>query len=164
MSGGPLFPFSICPVTHDRTFYYLYTTASVTGMQEINGMGVQASVGADSIWGLIWQLPPSTLPTGTLTLNLLAQASAVAGNAKVNAKWAAISTGVDPGATSLSAEGVSTLTWAAGDTDKIKILTITLDAATAPTAGQMIVMNLTFETSSWTLAALSCWNAYLTWI
>ncbi len=162
MAGGPLFPFSAYPVTTDRTFSNVHVGAG-SGSKHTVGLGVQASVGADSIWRLRWRMPPTTLPTGTCTLNLEALANATSGNAKVNPKWASVAAEAAPDTATLNAEGTSTLSWSSGDNDQIKALTITLDAST-PTAGQWVVMDLTFETSSWTLAQVSTWTAFITWI
>jgi len=101
-------------------------------------------------------MPPTSLPTGTAKLHLLALANATSGSAKVNPKWAMVAAGEDPSSASLNAEGTNTLTWAAGDNDKYKELKITL-AATTVVANKILVMRLTFETSSWTLAQVSTW-------
>jgi hypothetical protein len=66
----------------------------------------------------------------------------------------------DPSSATLNAEGTSTLTWAAGDNDQYRELKITLDADT-PVAAEVIVMDLVFETTSWTLAQVSTWPASL---
>jgi len=126
------------------------------------GLGVEASLGADAIWRLRFRMPPTSLPTGTCKLDLWALANATSGSAKVNVKWASVAVGEDPSSATLQAEGVGTLTWAAADNDKYKNLKITLDADT-PVAGETIVMDLTFETSGWTLAAVSTWQPSVIW-
>lgn len=120
-----------------------------------------ASVDGDAIWRLRFAMPPA-LPTGTCKLKLWALANATSGNAKVNPKWASVAAEEDPSSATLQAETVQTLTWAAGDNDQYKELLITLDADT-PVAGEMIVMDLTFETASWTLAAVSTWIPRVIW-
>lgn len=161
MAGGPLFPFSAVPRTSGKVFPTIQV-GDTNGRMDA-GMGVIASLDADATWDLRFQMPPS-LPTGTLKLVLIAIADATSGNAKVNPKWAAISrAGGNPDTVSLTAETVSTITWAAGDDDDYKETEITLDAATAPTADQVLVMDLVFETASWTLAAVSTWIAFLVW-
>ncbi len=162
MSGGPIFPFSAYPVTTDRVFSNVHVGAGSNSKHTV-GLGVQASVGADSIWRLRFRMPPTALPTGTCTLNLEALANATTGNAKINPKWASVAVEEAPDVATLQAEGVSTLSWSAGDNDQIKSVTITLDADT-PVAGEWIVMDLTFATSSWTLAQISTWTAFITWI
>ena len=161
MAGGPLFPCSIYPVTSARVWANVHVGAGANSKQDY-GLGVQASVGADSIWRLRFNLPPTALPTGTGKLRLLALANATANSAKVNPKWASVAVGEDPSAATLQAEGTSTLTWAAGDNDKYKELKITLDADTM-VAGEIVVMDLTFETSSWTLAVVSTWIPSIIW-
>ena len=160
MPGGPLFPYSSIPITSDRVFTNVHVCAG-TNVTRIRGMGVQASLGADSYWDLLFQLPP-LLPAGTCKLNLIALAAATSNAAKINPSWASVAIGEDPSAATLNAEGTSTLTWAAGDSDKFKQVKITLDADT-PVAGEIITMRLNFETASWTLAVVSTWYAAIIW-
>lgn len=160
MAGGPIFPCSAVPVTSDRVFPNIHVGAGSNSKHD-EGLGVQASVGADSTWRLRFQMPP-TLPTGTCKLRLLALANATSGNAKVNPKWASVAPEEDPSSATLNAETVSTLSWSTGDNDQYKELKITLDADT-PVGGEMIVMDLVFETSSWTLAQVSTWIASVIW-
>jgi hypothetical protein len=160
MPGGPLFPFSAYPVTADRVFPNIHVGAGASSKQE-EGMGVEASLGADAIWRLRFMLPPS-LPSGTGKLRLLALANATTGNAKVNPKWASTGPEEDPSSVTLVAEGTSTLTWGVGDNDQYKELKITLDADTM-IAGEIVVLDLVFETTSWTLAQISTWQAAIIW-
>lgn len=160
MPGGPIFPHSTYPVTSSRVFPNIHVGAGANSKED-EGLGVEASVGADAIWRLRFRMPP-TLPTGTCKLDLWALANATTGAAKVNPKWVSVAVGENPSAATLVAEGTSTLTWAAGDNDDYKQLKITLDADT-PTAGETIVMDLTFETASWTLAQISTWQPAIIW-
>lgn len=160
MSGGPLFPCSIYPVTSGRVWSNVHVGAGANSKQEY-GLGVQASVGADSTWRLRWNLPP-TLPTGTGKLRLLALANATSNSAKVNPKWASVAVGESPSGATLNAEGTQTLTWAAGENDKYKELKVTLDADTL-VASEIVVMDLVFETSSWSLAVVSTWIPSIIW-
>lgn len=158
MAGGPIFPHSAIPITSNRVFPNIH--AATAAHRE--GLGAMASVGADSIWRLWFQMPPSSLPSGTCKLLLRAVANATSGDAKVNAKWKSFAAEETFSSPSLNAEGTSTLTWGAGDNDQIKELKITLDADT-PVAGEEIIMDLTFETTSWTLAQVSTWTASIIW-
>lgn len=160
MAGGPIFPHSAYPVTTDRVFANFHVSAGATSKHD-QGLGVQASVGADSIWRLRFWMPP-TLPSGTCKLKLWALANATTGTAQVNTKWASGAAEEDPAGLTLNAEGASSLTWGAGDNDQYKELKITLDADTV-VGGEMIVMDLTFETASWTLAQVSTWIAAVIW-
>lgn len=123
------------------------------------GLGVEASVGADSIWRLWFQMPP-TLPTGTCKLKLRAIADATSGAAKVNPKWKSFGLSETVASPTLNAEGTSTLTWTAAH--QIIEVEINLDADT-PVADEEVLMDLTFETASWTLAAVSTWTASIIW-
>jgi hypothetical protein len=160
MAGGPIFPSSAIPVTADRVFVNVHVGAGANSKHD-EGLGVQASVGADSIWRLRFHMPPS-LPSGTGKLRLIALANATSGAAKVNPKWASVAMEESPSGATLNAEGVSTLTWAAGDNDQYKELKVTLDADTL-VASEIVAMDLTFETASWTLAVISTWNASIIW-
>lgn len=160
MAGGPVFPHSAYPATSGRTFPNFHVGAGANSKHD-EGLGVEASVGADSIWRLRFKMPP-TLPTGTCKLDLWALANATSGNAKVNAKWASVAVEEDPSSATLNAEGTSTLSWGAGDNDQYKNLKITLDADTV-VANEVIVLDLVFETASWTLAAVSTWQPSVIW-
>ena len=160
MAGGPIGPSSIFAVTAGRVFPNVHVGGGANSKQE-EGLGVEASVGADSIWRLRFPMPP-TLPSGTGKLRLLALANAATGVAKVNVKWASIAVEEDASSATLSAETVQTVTWATGDEDVYKELKTTLDADTL-VVSEMIAMDLTFETSSWTLAVVSTWIPSILW-
>jgi hypothetical protein len=149
MAGGPILPQSAYPVTSGRVFPNIHVGAGANSKHD-EGLGVEASVGADSIWRLRFQMPP-TLPTGTGKLRLLMLANATSGVARINPKWASVAAGEDPSSATLNAETVQAVTWAAGDNDDYKELKVTLDADTL-VGGEVVVMDLTFETASWTLA------------
>lgn len=160
MAGGPIFPNSAFPVTSGRVFPNIHVGAGANSKHD-EGLGVEASVGADSIWRLRFQMPP-TLPSGTGRLRLLALANATSGNAKVNPKWASVAVEESPSGATLQAETVQTVTWSTGDNDQYKELKVTLDADTL-VAGEIVAMDLTFEASSWTLAQVSTWIASIIW-
>ena len=77
-------------------------------------------------------------------------------------KWASVAAEEDPSAATLNAETVQTVTWAAGDSNVYKETKVNLDADT-PVANEVIVMDLTFETSGWTLNVVSTWQAFIIW-
>ena len=157
MAGGPLFPYSSFPATADVVFPNIHASSS----QNEEGLGVEASVSPSGTWQLVYEMPP-TLPTGTGKLRLRAQAAATSGVAKVNPTWGSVAVEESPGVVSLTAEGTSTVTWASGDSDVYKELKVTLDADTL-VASEFVVMNLVFETTSWTLAVISTWQASIIW-
>lgn len=161
MAGGPIFPHSAFPVTAGRVFPNFHVGDGANSKQD-EGLGVEASVGADSTWRLRFQMPPSTLPTGTGKLRLLALADAVAGVAKVNPKWASVAVEEDPSSATLNVEGTQTVTWSAADDDVYKELKVDLDADTL-VASEEVVMDLVFETTDWTLAQVSTWIASIIW-
>ncbi|RPH38303.1 hypothetical protein EHM92_00030 [bacterium] len=124
-------------------------------------MQVLASLDADAIWRLRFQLP-ATLPAGTCKLRLIGLCNDDSHVAKVNPKWASVAMAEDPSSATLQAEGTTTVTWGASDHDKYVESKITLDADT-PVGGEIIAMDLTFETSGWTLDQISTWMASLIW-
>lgn len=160
MAGGPIFPNSAVPVTASRVFPNIHVGAGANSKHD-EGLGVEASVGADSIWRLRFQMPP-TLPSGTGKLRLLALANATSGNAKVNPKWASVAVEESPSGATLNAEGTSTITWGVGDNDQYKEAKITLDADTL-VGGEIVALDLVFETTLWTLAQISTWIAAIIW-
>ena len=161
MAGGPIFPRSVyLGGAAGRLFPNFHVGAGANSKYD-EGVGVGASIASDSVAELRFQMPP-TLPTGTCKLKLRALANATSGAAKVNPSWASVAAEEDPSSATLNAEGTGTITWAAGDNDQYKELEIILDADT-PVADEEIVMKLTFETTSWTLAAVSTWIASIIW-
>lgn len=160
MAGGPLYPSYVIPVTADRVFGNVHVGAG-SGSKRQLGIGVQASLGADAIVEMGFNAPP-TLPTGTPKLVAQALAASVSGDGKINIKWASVAPEEDPSSATLNAEGTTTVTWAAGDSDVLKETKITLDADTI-VAGEMIVMQFTYETTGWTLAVVSTWRYFIIW-
>lgn len=161
MAGGPIFPFSAIPATADRTFASTIITGSNSFIR--SGMGVEASVGADSEWHLLYKMPPA-LPTGDPKTVMQGFSAAVAGSAQVNFYWASKATEEDLDLTlaGLNAEGTETITWAAGDDYVIKELRVDLDADTV-IADEYIIAIVVFETTSWTLASVSLWDFPIIW-
>jgi hypothetical protein len=175
MAAGPLFPQSAYPVTASRVFPNVHVGAGANSKHD-EGLGVEASLGADSIWRLRFQLPP-TLPTGTGKLRLLCLANATSGAIRVNPKWASVAVGESPSGATLNAEtttpdaragaagspGASdTLVWGAADNDQYLEAKWVLNADTL-VAGEIVAMDLTCETSGWTLAAVLTMIPSLIW-
>lgn len=161
MAGGPIFANSTyLGGASGRLFPNFHVGAGANSKHD-GGIGVAASLASDSIARLRFQMPP-TLPSGTGKLRLLALANATSGAAKVNPKWASVAVEEDPSSATLNAEGTGTVTWASGDNDQYKELKVDLDADTL-VAGEIVAMDLTFETSSWTLAQVSTWIPSIIW-
>lgn len=157
VQGGPLRPAGAVPDTSGD----VYPNVHVSGSAYRQGLGVAASLAGDRTWHLEFALPP-VLPAGTCKLVLRAVADATSGAAKVNPKWVSVADGEDPFAATRNAEGTTTLTWSGADADKIKESKVTLDADT-PVGGETLVMDLVFETTGWTLAEVSTWQAMVIW-
>jgi len=122
---------------------------------------VIASLGADAKVMLRFDMPP-VLPTGTAKLRIIGLADAVSGNAKVNPAWASVAVGQDPSSFTLTAEGTQTVTWSTDDDDEYQETKVILDADTI-IASEFVVMHVTFETASWTLAVNSGWIFSIIW-
>ncbi len=161
MAGGPLFPYSIEYPTNGKAFPH--THVGNTNSKREKGIGVIASLDADAVVELRFQLP-GTLPTGTAKLITHGLANATSGNAKYNPKWKSVAAEetMDVATGSLNAEGVETVTWAAGDVDVYKEIKTILNADTL-VAGEVIVMEIEFDTTLWTLAAKSLFKAWIVW-
>ena len=137
-------PFSMVPITAGKVFASNLTTEYPLSLCYI------ASLDADAIWRLYYRMPPS-LPTGTGKLLIHAQANATTGDAKINVKWKSYAATEVPAAASLNAETVSTITFAT-TAYRLTELKVTLDADTL-VGGELVMLDMTGETSSWTLAA-----------
>lgn len=157
---GPAFP--PIPVDAGKVFPFLYVGAGST-WKHTYGLGVMPSVNADCTWRMAFLMRSGTLPAGVCKLQLWCRANANAGNAIVNPKWAMCASGIDPSSTTLLAEGPTTITWGSTDADRFKLTTITLDAAT-PQPGQMLLLDLVFQTSGWTLAQPSVWLPFIEFV
>lgn len=161
MAGGPIFPHSAFPVS-SNVFPNFHVGAGSNSKHD-EGLGVAASIASDATWRLRFQLPP-TLPSGTgkLLLRGLSEAPAGSKDAKINAKWASVAADEDPSSATLSAEGTTTVSFGTSDGDKYKEAKVTLDADTL-VAGEEVAMDLTFESSGWTLDKVSTWIASIRW-
>lgn len=160
MAGGPIFPNSVYPTTLNA-FPNFHVGAGSNSKHE-EGLGIAASLGADTIWRLRFHIPPS-LPTGTCKLRIISLANADTGVAKINPKWVSVAMSEDPSAATPVAEGVQTPDWSSGaQSDDYKETKVDLDVDTI-TASEIVVMDLTFETSSWTLAVVSTHIVSIIW-
>lgn len=155
MASDPIFAFVSTPDTSGEIYPGVHV-GQAANVRRINGMLVAAAatLSADRIWYLQFQMP-ATIPSGTLKLLLHGVGNLSSGNAVWNPSWAAMAQTANFNTLSLSAEGNTTVTFTAVDT--YHQAKITLDAATAPTANQIIVMNLTAVDASWTAAAVTTW-------
>ncbi len=151
-------PTSCVPVTTDRVFANVHVGAG-SNSKHTEGFGVQASVGADSTWRFRFPMP-KVLPSGTCKLKGFAIANATSGAAKFNPKWASVADQEAPDTATLNAEGVQTITWAGGDADTFQFFVVMLDADT-PVGNEIIVMDVVFETSGFTLAQISTWDFWV---
>jgi hypothetical protein len=161
MSGGPLAPFSAVPMdASGRLFPYIYQGAGGNAAPAEEGLGVKASLDADSVWSLRFQIPP-TVPSGSLYLRCLALASAASGSASWVTSDGRSPPPDSPSAITLTTETTQTFTWAVGGADKYQSVDQAL--STAVQGEDILVVAVTFKTSGWTLAAVSAWQFQLIW-
>jgi hypothetical protein len=175
--GGPIGPNSYYPNDlSGRAFPWVYvgTVSTVNAAGVAKGLGIQASLSADTTWALMFQMP-AVIPSGTPKLLLNCFANASSGTAKINPAWVAISAGTDPFNATLSSEGVTpdsvsgatgsgdTVTWGSGNTDQLIQVKWNLNATTAPTANQIVNMALNFQSSGWTLATILTVQVFILW-
>jgi hypothetical protein len=161
MAGGPITPSSTYPAdASGRLFPSFYSGSGGNAAPHDEGLGVKSSLDADATWELRFPMPPS-IPTGTLKLRLLALANATSGTAKVTIKDGRCPAGTSPSAASLTSETQVSLTWASGNNDQYLESKTALSAT--PSGNDMLVVALTFNTSGWTLAAVSTWLATIIW-
>lgn len=161
MPSGPFFPTSIAPDTSGNVFWGASVAGGATNFNRETGIGVAASIGADASVDLRFVAP--SIPSGeALRLVLIAKAAATSGSAIVRPQWAAVNAnGGSPNSATLASEGDFSLTWGATDSNLYKQLQIVLDATTAPTPGQILLIKLTFESTGWTLAQPSVWQCWI---
>lgn len=159
MAGGPLFPSSIGYPSNGLVYpgYHIGTTNS----RQWGGHKAVASLGSDAVLELVFEMPQS-LPTGTGKLRVTAIADATSGNAVINPGWASLAVGEDYDTISMNAEGNTTITWSTGDDEELLESLITLDADTL-VADEFTVMQITFVSASWTLAAISTFTMSIIW-
>lgn len=165
MATGPVYPFSTDFITADKIFEGRYVRTGGTQNVNVIGIGVMASLDADAIARLLFQVP-DPLPSGTAKLFLKAIAPATSGVARINPKWRFSAMDVSLEDNAVAAESVTpsartgggstdSLQWETGDDERFLRGKWNLDAAGGGTiaAGGVILMDLTFETASWTLAS-----------
>lgn len=168
MAGGPIYPSSLYIAdTAGRMFPNIHAGAGGNASSHDEGLGIQASLGADVTVELRFPIPP-TLPTGTLKMRLIALANATSGAAKLTVKdgiatpASSPTSSGNPSAATLTSETQTTVTWAASENDRYKLADVTLTAT--PAGGDQLVVAVTFQTSGWTLAAISTWMLSIVWI
>lgn len=164
MAGGPVYPSSIVYPSTGEAFPNLHSVQ--TNERELEGIGVEASLGADVDVQLDFTIP-TVLPSGQCKLVLEGMANAASGIATINPQWKSWAPEEDQDvakSTYPTAEGEETITWASGDEDVTKQNKIDLDADTV-VAGETIHMyaQLIQASSKWTVAARSTWKMYLVW-
>ena len=160
MAGGPILASSIylggASGNLYPNFYIPATNTNAAGAFE--GIGVVASLGADSVAVLQYNLPES-IPTGTAKIRCLAMANATSGIAKLTLSDGQTAAGSNIGATTLTADTQVSQTWATADILVENKVTI----ATSPTANSILTVKATFNTTGWTLAQASTWQLSLIW-
>lgn len=160
MSGGPLLPTSVylggASGNLSPNFYVPATNTNNAGA--IEGVAVAGSLGSDAPCVLQFNIPES-IPTGTLKLRCLAMANATSGVAKLTVKDKNVAAGNSLGTSSLNTETQISQTWATADVLVENKVTL----ASSPSANDILTVLVTFNTSGWTLSAVSTWQFTIVW-
>lgn len=155
MAGEILYPSSLKIEDSPNIFGDVFIGDGTNG-HEVEVFSVIASLGVNVKAMLEYDLP-SVIPTGTAKLKMTALAHKTSLVAKHNPAWNMSDDEEDSSELTLTAEGVETTTWAAGDDGVNKITKTTLTAFTL-LAGKTLVMHVTFPTSGWTQDVNVSWK------
>lgn len=160
MPSGPLMPSSIyLGGAAGRLFPNVYVpNTNTNNAGAIEGIGVAASIAADSNAVLQFNIPPG-IPVGTLKLRCLAMANATSGIAKLTIKDKNVAPGNSLGTSTLNTETQLSQTWSSADVLVENKITLT----SSPAAGDILTVLAIFNTTSWTLAVVSTWQFSLIW-
>lgn len=142
-------------------FYIPNTNTNSAGALE--GIGVVSSLASStSPYSAVLQFNLGTTSTGALTLRALATSNASTGTAKFTVNDGLTAPGSNIGATSLTAEAQSSVSWSTtSGPDVLKETNITL--ATAATSNGILTCRIDFNsTGAWTLAQTSNWQFSIT--
>lgn len=162
MTGEVIWPHSAYPEgASGEIFPYLFVGTGGNASPSEEGLGVASApdLGADRVWALRFMMP-TTLPSGTATLRVMALANIQAGDLSVDPSWASVAVDEEPSAATLNAEGPdpdartggdgsdgdnSTFGWATADDGKYIEARWALDNGGTPQAGEMVVMALRID-------------------
>jgi hypothetical protein len=162
MAGGPVAPVSAVPVSR-QAFRGTFTGSGANSKHEI-GLAVQGNLSSDAVWRLRFPVPVS-VPPGFLHIRLTGLSIAQSNNVvRVNVKWNIARPEISASGLAMEPEGVRELIWGAGDNHTYKTLHILLDAVTGVQAGDIIVVDLTFEASSSTINDPQFYQVHLVWL
>lgn len=161
---APLYPISSTAVTAGMIYPGVHVGAG-SGMKYYEGMVVEdaTALTSDAVWDTEYYMPQN-IPLGTQTIRYTMLSTSSSQDAKVTTSWACVSTGADPSSATMNAEAQATLSVAASQSDKYQIVDVALDASTACTAGQFLVVKTTFNDTGWTIGSNSTWRQALIWV
>jgi len=161
MSGGPIY--HLAPYTADtagNAFPNFYAGAGGNAAPADFGLGITASLGSDVAWQLRFPMPPA-IPSGTLKLRTLMLANATSGKALWTVSDINVTASASPSAATMNAETQQSYTWTTGNADKY---IETKQALTStPSGNDTLVVAITFNHTSWTLAVPLTTIATIIW-
>lgn len=161
MTGGPIY--HLPPYTSDtagNAFPNFYIGSGGNASPTDYGLGVAASLGADVTWQLRFPMPP-TIPSGTLKLRTLTLTSATSGSALFTVSDINVASNSSPSAASMNSETQTLVNFSAGTVDRYVECKIPLTSS--PIGNDMLVVAITYNHTSWTLASTSTWIATIIW-
>jgi hypothetical protein len=160
MAGGPILPSSIYlggASGNLSSSVYISSTGTTPAQSAFEGIGVVGSLASASNAILQFNMPES-IPTGTMKLRLLAMAPASSGAAFWTTSDGATSALANIANTTLSAEAAQSITWAS---EVIQENKQALSASVTP--NQILTVQIAFGTTTFTLTAVSVWQASIVW-
>jgi hypothetical protein len=158
MAGGPVSPSSVYLGTTGNLFPNFYAGGGGNASAHDEGIGVVASLAADSTAELRFPMPPS-IPTGTLKLMIRGMGAVSTQVAKFQVSDNSCGTGVSPSGLTLTAEAASSVTFASVDQYIDTKVTLT----TVPNPNDDLVVALKFQTTGWTASTVTTWQVWALW-
>jgi hypothetical protein len=159
MAGGPLSPSSVyLGGASGNLFPYFFTGSGANAASTEEGIGVIASLGADAVAQLRFPMPP-TIPSGTLKLMVRMLTSAASGTAKFTVSDNSCGSGTSPSGLTLTAETQSSVTFTVAS----QYLDVKVTLTTTPAANDSLVVAITFNHTSWTLAQILSCAVWVLW-
>lgn len=151
MSGGPIY--HLPPYTSNTSglaFPNFYAGGGGNASPTDYGLGVAASLSSDVAWQLRFPMPPGAIPSGTLKLRTLMLANATSGEALWTVSDINVAAGASPSAASMNSESQQNYTWVSGNADKY--IETKQALTSSPNPNDVLVVAITFNHTSWTLA------------
>lgn len=155
MAGGPYYAFSEYPNTSGVAYENVFDGGGATNDKEnMRFLASASQIGADAVAWVLKFTVPSVLPTGTPNLRIRSRANATTGVIGLNIRWSTSGPNGSPQTSTLNNEGAVDIT-VPGTANDNKTTDVPLDVATAPAAGDHLLVHVEVVDSAFTLAVES---------